>query len=238
MCGRYANARSRSQLSLDFSVPEKLVEVKHEDYNITPQKLAPIVMSAPETDGDSADPVRQVRLALWGLRPRWLKDDARGFANARAETLAEKKSFAKPFAAGRILVPADGFFEWFSEEPEGGGKPIKQPYFFSPADGGVLAMAGLVQYAKDPRRPGEEIATYTIITTTATDDVGLVHDRMPMIIRPENWAAWLDPAMTDLDTAQALMAPPGAGSLTIHKVSTDVNKATNNGPQLITPLAG
>ncbi|NUT36522.1 MAG: SOS response-associated peptidase [Hamadaea sp.] len=234
MCGRYANARSRTQLAADFAIPVEQVEVKHEDYNVTPQKMAPIVLTAPAGEGE--DPVRQIQLALWGLRPRWLKEDARGFANARAETLAEKRSFSKPFARGRILVPMDGFYEWFVETPEGGGKAVKQPYYFTPKDGAVLAMAGLVQYAKDPRNPDREIATYTIITTTATDDVGLVHDRMPMIIRPENWAEWLNPAMTDLDTAQALMAPPGAGLLDIFKVSTEVNKSSNNGPQLIVPL--
>jgi putative SOS response-associated peptidase YedK len=237
MCGRYANARTRTQIALDFQVAETLVEVKKDaDYNVTPAKLAPIVLTAPVPDEADDELVRQVRLALWGLRAPWQKDNDRGFPNARAESLAEKKTFQKSFATGRILVPADGFYEWFTEEPEGGGKPVKQPFYFTPKNGEVLAMAGLVRFAKDPRNPDQKIPTYTIITTTSTDDVGLVHDRMPMIIQPENWDTWLDPAMTDLETAQALMAPPGEGFLTIYKVSKDVNKATNNGPQLVRPL--
>lgn len=122
------------------------------------------------------------------------------------------------------------------EQPDASGKTYRQPYYFTPKSGEPLALAGLMQWAKDPRDPDQKIMTFTIITTEATDDVGLIHQRMPMIIRPSNWQAWLDPAMTDADTAQALMAPPGEGSLNIFKVRTDVNNARNNGPQLIEPL--
>ncbi|MCP2323662.1 putative SOS response-associated peptidase YedK [Hamadaea flava] len=236
MCGRYANARTKTQIALDFQVAEEYVEVKDvPDYNVTPQKRAPIVLTAAPPGDRSADAIRQVRLALWGLRPGFLKPEQRGFANARVEGLAEKRSFAKPLRESRILVPMDGFFEWWEEQDES-GKSYKQPYYFTPKDGEVLALAGLMRWAKDPRNPDEHIMTYTIITTEATDDVGLIHDRMPMIIRPSNWSAWLDPAMTDADTAQALMAPPGEGALNIFKVPTAVNNARNNGPQLIEPI--
>jgi len=236
MCGRYANARTKAQIALDFQVAEKYVEVKDKpDYNVTPQKRAPIVLTAAPPEGQAADMVRQVRLALWGLRPGFLKPEQRGFPNARVEGLAEKRSFAKPLRERRILVPMDGFYEWWDERDET-GKEYRQPYYFTPKDGGALALAGLMQWAKDPRNPDEKIMTYTIITTEATDDVGLIHDRMPMIIRPSNWAAWLDPTMTDVDTALALMAPPGEGTLNIFKVRTTVNNAKNNGPELIQPV--
>lgn len=236
MCGRYANARTKAQIVADFAVAEKYVEVKDlPDYNMTPQKRAPIVLSAAPPEDAAADPERQVRLALWGLRPSFLKPAQRGFANARIEGLAEKPSFAKPLREGRILVPMSGFYEWWKETDES-GKQVNQPYYFTPKDAGVLALAGLMRWAKDPRDPDQKILTYTIITTEATDDVGKIHQRMPVIVRPENWSAWLDPSMNDMDTAQALLATPPAGTLSIVKVATTVNSAKNNGPQLIEPI--
>ena len=117
MCGRYANARTKAQIALDFQVAEKYVEVKDKpDYNVTPQKRAPIVLTAAPPEGQTADMVRQVRLALWGLRPGFLKPEQRGFPNARVEGLAEKRSFAKPLRERRILVPMDGFYEWVRPE--------------------------------------------------------------------------------------------------------------------------
>jgi putative SOS response-associated peptidase YedK len=236
MCGRYASVRSRTQLAAAFAVPETLVEVRREDYNVTPAKRAPVVLTAAPSDAEpGAESVRQIRLAQWGLRPGWMKD-GRGFPNARAETLSEKRSFRTPLTKRRCLVPCDGFYEWFTADASEGGTPTKQPYFFTPHDGSVLAMAGLVEYAHDPKQPELWTPTYTIITTTATDDAGLVHERMPMTVTPDNWAAWLDPAMTDVAEAQTLMAPPASGSLKIYKVGTAVNKSTNNGPELIKPL--
>lgn len=117
MCGRYANARTKAQIALDYQVAEKYVEVKDKaDYNVTPQKRAPIILSAAPPDDPIADAVRQARLALWGLRPGFLKPEQRGLANARMETLQEKRSFAKPLREGRILVPMDGFYEWVRPE--------------------------------------------------------------------------------------------------------------------------
>jgi putative SOS response-associated peptidase YedK len=176
---------------------------------------------------------RQIRLAIWGLRPAWMADPkARGLTNARAETIDEKRSFRKPFERRRCIVPADGFYEWFAADADDGKKAVKQPYFFRPADHGVLGMAGLADYWRDPDTE-TWIPTYTIITTTATNDAGLVHDRMPMIVTADRWDDWLDPTLTSPADARALMAPPRKGSLDIYPVSTAVNTVKNNGPGLL-----
>jgi putative SOS response-associated peptidase YedK len=172
---------------------------------------------------------RQLRLAKWGIRPSWLKQST-GLTNARAETVAEKPTFRKAFARQRCLVTADGFYEWFVTDADG-----KQPFYFRPADEGVLTMAGLVEFAKETGDDGAEfwVPTYTIITTTANDEAGRVHNRMPMVVSQRNWEAWLDPQITGPDEARALMAPPQPGELEIYAVSAAVNNVRNNGPHLL-----
>lgn len=143
--------------------------------------------------------------------------------NARAETVHEKPAYRAAFKSRRCLIPVDGFFEWFPTQQLGRtGKPLKQPFYITPADGQVLPLAGLYELWKDPL-PADDadpwLTTFTIITTTATDDVGRVHDRMPMSVSPDKWEDWLDPALNDNDATHALMAPPVAGSLDIYAVS-------------------
>jgi putative SOS response-associated peptidase YedK len=158
--------------------------------------------------------------------------------NARIETVAEKPSYRQAFAKRRCLLPADGYFEWMPVE---GDKKKKQPYFIHPADGGVLAMAGLYEFWKDPGREDDDplkwLVTCTVITTDAEDDLGRIHDRMPMMIEPERWAEWLDPKLTDTKLASGLLVPAQPGRLTADPVSTDVNNVRNNGPDLIKPLS-
>ncbi|MCC6495149.1 MAG: SOS response-associated peptidase, partial [Propionibacteriaceae bacterium] len=169
----------------------------------------------------------------WGLVPSWSKD-ARGAArliNARVETVGEKPAFRKAFATRRCLLPADGYYEWYQLPGDQGGKPVKQPYFIRPADGSLFVMAGLYEFWKAP--DGAWLTTATVITTSATDEVGHIHDRMPMAVPVENWAAWLDPDFGS-DARELLTVP--AGVLAYHPVSTAVNKVANDGPQLVEPL--
>jgi putative SOS response-associated peptidase YedK len=125
--------------------------------------------------------------------------------------------------------------------PVEGDKKKKQPYFIHPADGGVLAMAGLYEFWKDPGRDDDDplkwLVTCTVITTDAEDDLGRIHDRMPMMIEPERWAEWLDPKLNDAELASELLVPAQPGRLTADPVSTDVNNVRNNGPDLIKPLS-
>ena len=142
----------------------------------------------------------------WGLVPFWAKDVKIGsrMINARAETVAEKPAFRRAFAQRRCLLPADGYYEW-QQLP---GEP-KQPIYISRSDGQSLAFAGLYELWRDPEfQSGDDDAwlwTTTIITTSAPDELGMIHDRMPMIIDSGSWADWLDPANTDVADLRALL---------------------------------
>ncbi len=133
--------------------------------------------------------------------------------NARMETVAEKPAFKKAFAKRRALLPADGYFEWYGEV-----KGKKQPFFIRPADGGVLAMAGLYELWRDPSVPADAdidpwLWTVTVLTTTATDDLGRIHDRMPLLVEKQRYAEWLDPAVDDPDELRGLLVPAAPGLL-------------------------
>jgi putative SOS response-associated peptidase YedK len=186
--------------------------------------------------------VRELRVVRWGLVPFWAKDISIGsrLINARAETVASKPAFRRAFARHRCLLPADGFYEW---EKSGDPKhPRKQPYYIHREDGGVLAFAGLYELWRDKDRPDEDpgawLWTATIITTRAEDEVGRIHDRMPMVIEPDRWADWLDPAATSAEALHGLLTPAASAHLTSHAVSTEVNSVRNNGPGLIEPMEG
>ncbi|WP_113703855.1 SOS response-associated peptidase [Nonomuraea lactucae] len=239
MCGRYASARKKHELLEEFQVeldadPDKELGP---DYNVAPTKNVYAVLSRVPKEAERA--VRQLRVVKWGLVPAWAKDPSIGarMINARIETVAEKPSFRQAFAKRRCLLPADGYFEWMPVE---GDKKKKQPYFIRPEDGGLLAMAGLYEFWKDPSRADDDplkwLVTCTVITTDAEDELGRIHDRMPMMIEPERWAEWLDPKLTDTGEASRLLVPADSGRLVAVPVSTDVNNVRNNGPDLIKPL--
>ena len=208
------------------------------------QPAAASAGSSPQADtagspaGSSPLPVsaRELRVVRWGLVPSWAKDRSIGsrLINARAETVHSKPAFRRAFAHRRCLLPADGYYEW--QRLEGAGAP-KQPYFICRGDGGPLAFAGLYELWRDPALPQDDelswLWTATIITTSAPDDLGRIHDRMPMVIQPDNWADWLDPAADDSAGLMALCAPAASDGLTSYPVSTAVNSVRNNGPQLI-----
>ncbi|HEV2377377.1 MAG TPA: SOS response-associated peptidase [Streptosporangiaceae bacterium] len=183
---------------------------------------------------------RELRVLRWGLVPSWAKDPSIGsrLINARAETVDSKPAFRRAFTKRRCLLPADGFYEW--EQVESDGKTRKQPYFIHRADGGSLAFAGLYELWRDRSRPDDDrdawLWTAVIITTRAADEVGQIHDRMPMVIEPTTWDDWLDPANTDPSHLHHLLVPAAASGLTSYPVSTEVNSVRNNGAQLIQPI--
>ena len=191
---------------------------------------------------DTGPAERQLRVVRWGLVPYWAKDPAIGsrMINARAETVSEKPAYRRAFARRRCLLPADGFYEWQQVVEE--GRKRKQPYFIHRADGGPLAFAGLYELWHDKSRPEEDddawLWTTTIITTTATDEVGQIHDRMPMVIDPASWQDWLDPDNNDVAGVRQLLVPAVAGRLTSYPVSTAVNNVRNNGPELLDAVPG
>jgi len=223
MCGRYASTRGRQELIDFFGVDVDEAGELEPDFNVAPTKPVPVVLTRD---------VRELHVARWGLVPFWAKEASIGarMINARVETAHEKPAFRRSFALHRCLVPADGYYEW--ETTEDG---VKQPHFIRPADGSVLPMAGLYAVWRSPDAPGGQLLSCTVITTEATDDVGRIHDRMPMLVEPQRFAAWLDPALTHPDEVRSLLVPAAQGHLESHPVSTAVNKVTNNGPELVKP---
>ena len=244
MCGRYASSRQPDDLLEEFEIAESRVEQPLEpDFNVAPTKdVYAVVERPPSSSEPDAPPERQLRVLRWGLVPSWAKDPAIGsrMINARMETVAEKPSFRRAFAKRRCLLPADGYFEWYeTDRLTKSGKPAKQPFFIRPKDHGTLAMAGLYEIWRDPTRDDDDPHrfrwTCTVITTDAEDDLGRIHDRMPLMVEPERWGPWLDP-QTPHDTLHGLLVPAAPGRLEAYPVSTAVGNVRNNGPELIEPL--
>jgi putative SOS response-associated peptidase YedK len=192
---------------------------------------------APRAPEAAPSPARQLRVVRWGLVPSWAKDISIGsrMINARAETVSEKPAFRKAFASRRCLLPADGYYEW--QPPPAGTKGPKQPYFICRPDRGVLAFAGIYELWRDRSMPRDDPAawlwTAAVITTTAPDELGEIHDRMPMVIAPASWSDWLDPDNTDAADVRALLAPAASSGLISYPVSLAVNSVRNNGPELV-----
>ena len=200
------------------------------------------------TGGDQPEEIsgvaRELRVVRWGLVPFWAKDPSIGsrLINARAETVASKPAFRRAFSRRRCLLPADGYYEWQrpdetgTDDTPGGRGKAKQPYFIFRRDGGPLAFAGLYELWRDKDLPDDHerawLWTAVIITTSAQDELGRIHDRMPMVIQPDRWQDWLDPAASDPADLLALLAPAASSGLTSYPVSTAVNSVRNNGPEL------
>lgn len=222
MCGRYAAAKDVAALVEEFEVARPPDETLPPDYNVAPSKQVYMVVDRQTDDGIQ----RQLRTAKWGLVPSWAKDPKIGnrLINARIETAAEKPSFRRAWTKRRCLLPADGYYEWYA------GEGRKQPFFIHRPDGSSLAMAGLFEFWKD----GEDwLVTTCVLTTSAPDELGRIHDRMPLLVPRENWGVWLDPNhVPTLDLA----VPAMAAGLQAYPVSTDVNNVRNNGAHLLDPL--
>ncbi len=252
MCGRYAASRDKATLIEEFEVAKAPTRDLAADYNVAPTKEVYAVVDRERSDGEDAaaeaEVERELAIVKWGLVPSWAKDPKIGsrMINARVETLTEKPSYRRAVSRRRCLLPADGYFEWYaSPDPESpratGGKPKKQPFFIHPADGSVLAMAGLYEFWRDPAMaegdPAAWLWTVTVITTSAPDDLGRIHDRMPMCVQPPQWDEWLDPLQQDGAEAIGLLTPAAPGWLRADPVSTSVNNVRNNGPELLEPVA-
>jgi putative SOS response-associated peptidase YedK len=175
---------------------------------------------------------RQFALVRWGLIPPWVKDP-RAFAllvNARVESVNDKPAFRYAMRRRRCLVPADGFYEW---KQDGGGRT--RPYAVRPKDRALIAFAGLWETWIGPN--GEEMETAAIVTTDANRELSRLHDRMPVIVPPDAFEAWLDCGKVDAETATALCVPAREDLLEAYEVSPAVNRADNDGLELIAPVA-
>ncbi|MDQ1307437.1 MAG: Abasic site processing protein [Actinomycetota bacterium] len=240
MCGRYASAKEPAELIEEFGVTHGPETPLAPDFNVAPTKQVYAVLDrGAGTDGDRERLLAEVR---WGLVPSWAKDPKIGsrMINARLETAAVKPAFRSAWARRRALLPADGYYEWHTASAvEGVSRPRKQPYFIHLGDGGTLAMAGLYELwrdpSKDPDHPESWLWTATVLTTTATDGLGRIHDRMPVHVFAEQRDDWLDPGFTG-DPGTLLEPAAAAARMVAYPVSSLVNSVRNNGPELTAPI--
>lgn len=243
MCGRYVVTKKPQELAQEFAVDHIAVDGPVEpDYNVAPTKNVPAILTRTRREQDGGGLERQLRAVRWGLVPSWAKDPSIGnrLINARVETAAEKPAFRKAFAERRCILPADGYYEWQEQPPpEGAKKAPKQPFFIHRPDHATLPMAGLYELWRDPTRehddPNAWLWTVTVLTTNATDELGRIHDRAPMIVPPDAYDIWLAPHAGDADELRSLLIPATVG-MQADPVSTAVNNVRNQGPDLIKPL--
>jgi putative SOS response-associated peptidase YedK len=229
----------------EFEVDEEFDGLPGPDYNVAPTVAVPAIFERRVSHGTEVR--RRLAPLVWGLVPSWAKDPSIGsrMINARVETVADKPAFRKAFAARRCLLPADGFYEWYAVEtpplPGRKARPAKQPFFIRRFDGQPLIMAGLYEIWRDPAKDRDDdsawLRTCTVITTQATDAVGHIHNRMPMVITRDAVDAWLDPRLTDPTRVQQLLAVTEAELLEAYAVSTEVNSVQNNHPGLVEPIS-
>jgi len=241
MCGRYSSSLDPEDIVEEFEIRTADLPRLQADYNVAPTKEIYAVVERPPKGADVAE--RQLRTMTWGLVPSWAKDPKIGsrMINARMETVAEKPAYRRAFEKRRAVLPADGYYEWYvTEELTKAGKPKKQPFFIRPKGGGMLAMAGLYELWRDHSKADDDptrwLWTATVITTTATDDLGRIHDRMPLMLPRAAYDAWLDPGPRPTDELLGLLQPAAPGLLEAFPVSTLVSNVANNGPELIEPL--
>lgn len=236
MCGRYANSASTANIYGLFGVDEVVDEDLEPSWNIAPtDPVRAVIERAPKDAEPDEQTVRQLRTVRWGLVPSWSKD-AKGGArliNARSETVTEKPAFRKAAASRRCLLPAEGYYEW--QKTEDG----KVPYFLHAPDGGMLAFAGLYELWRDPAKADDDptrwLWTCTVITRHATDTLGEIHDRCPVLVPTELRDDWLDCRAADVAVAGRLLAAMPPPVLEPRVVSTAVNSVRNDGPELIAP---
>ena len=222
MCGRYTLSQLPEAIAQTFGI-QQVLDLQPQ-YNIAPTQIVAAILHNPESNR------RELQQLRWGLIPSWAKDPGISvkMINARAETVAEKPSFRAAFKRRRCLVVADGFYEWQRQENK------KQPFYFRLQDEQPFGFAGLWEQWQSPE--GKEVASCTIVTTEANELMQSVHNRMPVILKPEDYDLWLNPQLQAPDTLQQLLQPYLSEAMTAYPVSTVVNSPKNNTPECIVPI--
>lgn len=226
MCGRYAfyEHQELSERLTNVSLDTAFFEHFNPTWNAAPSQDLPVIV--PQDDDLAA-----VRAMTWGLIPRWTKPGEKPKItpiNARSETIGEKAMFKGLVKSRRVVVPANGFYEWKREGS------AKQPFFIHPTDGTLMLFAGLYDVAKDVE--GNPIESFTILTTTANDAMAELHDRMPVMLDADGVEEWLDPDLDALEPLAHLLQPAANDAIAVYPVSSAVNNTRHNGPDLIEPL--
>ncbi|MHB1536172.1 MAG: SOS response-associated peptidase [Acidimicrobiales bacterium] len=231
MCGRFTSTSTLEQLAATYGVEEVRGEPLPERYNVAPtQQVYAVALSRSKDEGER--PRRQLGQFRWGLVPSWAKDPSIGsrMINARSEGLATKPAYRAALERRRCIIPADAFYEW---QERGTGKG-KLPFAIRRRDGESMGLAGLWEVWREAP-DAEPLRTCVIVTCAANAALAAIHDRMPVVLAPESWAAWLDPG-TPAEEAEALLVPAPPEWFEAFPVSTAVNKVSNDGPDLLTPL--
>ena len=247
MCGRYAASRDPDDLVEEIEaagLPVALAEADrgalHPSFNVAPTQQVATVLSPRADEGSEPGPAR-LRAMRWGLVPSWATDPKIGnrMINARVETVAEKPAFRSLVASRRCLLPADGWFEWQTvpAERSPAGKARKQPFFMSVPGGGLVALAGLYSWWRDPAvddpdDPAAWLGTVTVLTTDAEPDLQAVHDRMPVVLPPERWSAWVSRDVAAPE-ALAVVATLPQGRFAAVPVQPAVGNVRNDSPALL-----
>ena len=217
MCGRLSIATASDVLRIRFNV--RITEDLQPRYNAAPTQNLPVILN---------DEPGTIKMCRWGLIPYWAKDQKIGnrLINARAETLLEKPSFRNPFKKNRCLVLADGFYEWEKTAD------AKKPYRITMKNNEPFALAGIWDLWTTPE--GEDIRSFSIITTEPNELMKDLHNRMPAILKKENEKRWLQGI--DSSEAQKMLEPYPGNDLTAYPVSSLVNSPRNDTEDVIQPL--
>lgn len=224
MCGRYEVHTPVEDIARRFdAVLSADAAALAPRYNIAPSLKVPAVRLR--------HGARELAALTWGLVPSWAKDlSSTKPINARAETLFEKPMFRTAIRRHRCLIPADGFYEW-QQRPAG-----KQPWHIGMVDGALFAFGGIWEYWARPER--EPVVSCAIIVTAANELMAKIHERMPVIVAPEDYARWLDLELQDPVEIGQMLTPYPAEQMTAYPVSTLVNNVKNDGAELVEPEPG
>jgi putative SOS response-associated peptidase YedK len=225
MCGRFIGFSTLEQLVQYFPIDVANVEASP-NYNVAPtQEILAIVRH-------DDDDLNHLEKLFWGLVPFWAKDAGIGsrMINARSETVASKPSFRAAFRQRRCLIPADGFFEWKAT------KESNQPMLITLPNQKPFAFAGLWETWDDHGKREVPYRSCTILTRDASESVMPIHNRMPVILRPEAFGPWLDPDFQDVDRLQGIIETQVRTELVSYPVSKAVNSVKNNRPENIEPV--
>jgi len=221
MCGRFTltdtdNISSRFNITNSVNISEKITS----HYNIAPTQIIPVIYKDENQEN-------RIEFRKWGLVPFWAKDPKIGYGmiNARAETLAQRPSFKHLIKSKRCIVPSSGFYEWKRIDK------LKVPYYIGVKDIKMFSFAGLYDNWKD--NAGNELKTFTIITTDANNTLKPIHNRMPVILEKEFEEKWLDIKTQDFDSLKQMLTPYPDDKMIAYTVSIEVNNPKNDNPELI-----
>ena len=223
MCGRFRLSR-RKQVVLTHFESFSDEQDWEPRYNIAPTQPVAVIRR------NAGKPALKLSLMRWGLIPSWARDSsgAASMINARSETAKSKPAFADALKYRRCLIPADGFYEW---KRTGNSK---QPYCFEVNDGALFAFAGIWDQWRDAI--GTSLTTCSILTTTPNAVTSAVHDRMPVILNPDDYHLWLDPGMRNVNVVCDLLIPFDSGQMRSYPVSSRVNHVANDDEECSRPV--